>query len=433
MGGAVPESARACEERHGRFVAFLQALPERSVAAAGLVSLPLTTLGVSPGSGPVLEVSPAQVVLDGRILAETALEGRLQRVSRWFSERAPEGKPGKSVLYVAASADLDIHTLRLYLATIPEATELKLLVRTQPASVAAGAKARAEALEVAHALLAEQDPERRAAQSLQAYQEFSTCQAFDDAAKASSAAPSDERWPARRQALLEASSRCRCSELDTESLQQIASAEQRAGAAGLGALPAAFLRDHRCEASMARRSVGKLVKQLEAFDAEFAGDWQNDALKFEEVLGNDRLLNYFCNALPGEALAALQRAKSTVYFRPSGAAVCQPWRFEPLALGAPMGTLRRVAAPSQPPLAFHYRQAAEEIRLFGPVPQDSPTKPTDSHDWPCEQKLRLVSVDSRSIEMDTTRWYLDERTCLTAPRKDDPPTCVSASAVSVTP
>jgi hypothetical protein len=380
-----------------------------------------------------LEVSPAKVALDGEVLAESTLDARVQRVSRWLSTRVTTGASEKSVLYVAASADLDIHTLRAYLASVPDAIDLKLLVRTEAGSVTPGTTAKPEALEIAHELLAEQDPERRAARSLEAYQSFATCTAFDEAVAASSGAPRAQSWPARRKALIEASSRCDCRELDTASLQQIASAEQRAGAAGLGALPAAFLRDHRCEASMPRRSIGKLVKQMEAFDAEFAGGWQNDALKFEEVLGNERLLNYFCNALPGETLAALQRARATLYFRQSGANACQAWRFEPLAPGAPMGTLRRVVEADQSPLAFHYWQAAEEIRLFGPVPQDTPTKATDQREWACDQKYRLVSVDSRSIETETARWYLDENACLAAPPKDTPTGCVSALAASVAP
>ena len=403
------------------------------MAAAGFVDLPLTTLGVSPGTGPVLEVSTTKVVLDGKVLSETTLDQRVQRVADWLSERVTPSSGEKTVLYVAASADLDVSTLRAYLTKVPEAMDLRLLVRTEAGSAPAGTAANPEALEIARELLSEQDPERRASRSLEAYRSFSSCSAFDEAVAASSSAPREQRWPARRTALIEASRQCRCSELDTASLQPIASAEQRAGAAGLGALPAAFLRDHRCEASMPRRSIGKLVKQMEAFDAEFAGGWQNDALKFEEVLGNERLLNYFCNALPGETLAARQRTRATLYFRPRGANACQEWRFEPLAPGAPMGTLRRVVKANQSALAFHYWQAAEEIRLFGPVPQDAPTKATDQREWPCEQKYHLVSVDSRSIETETGRWYLDESACLAAPPKDDPAGCVSALAAPAEP
>ncbi len=74
----------------------------------------------------------------------------MQRVSRWLTALVTPGGPGKTVLYVAASADLDIHTLRAYLAPVPDAMDLKLLVRTAPGSVAAGAAAKPEALDLAH-------------------------------------------------------------------------------------------------------------------------------------------------------------------------------------------------------------------------------------------------------------------------------------------
>ncbi len=98
--------------------------------------------------------------------------------------------------------------------------------------------------------------------------------------------------------MIEASSRCRCDELDTTSCSR-----SRAPSSALAPPVSAHCRPHSyaitaVKRGMARRSIGKLVKQMEAFDARVAGGWQNDALKFEEVLGNERLLNYFCNALP---------------------------------------------------------------------------------------------------------------------------------------
>jgi hypothetical protein len=230
--------------------------------------------------------------------------------------------------------------------------------------------------------------------------------------------------------MLHAAPGCRCSDLDTESLQQIASAERRAGAAGLGYLPASFLRDERCGASMPRRALKKLVQQIEAFDAEFSGAFQKDALTFEEVLKDERLLNYFCNALPGETLAAQQRARATLYWRFPGTTACQAWRFEPLAPGAPMGTWRRVPAPGAPPLAFHYWQAAEEIKLFGPVPDGAESKPTDERDWQCKQNYRLTAVDERSIQTDTGHWFLDEASCRAAPEEPSAATCVSTLATA---
>lgn len=86
----------------------------------------------------------------------------------------------------------------------------------------------------------------------------------------------------------------------------------------------------------------------------------------------------------------------------------------------------------QAPLAFHYRQAAEELIFFGPVPDNEPTRPTDARKWACEQKHSLLSVDARSIETETVRFFLEERACLAAPAKADTG-CASTLAASVAP
>jgi hypothetical protein len=97
-----------------------------------------------------------------------------------------------------------------------------------------------------------------------------------------------------------------------------------------------------------------------------------------------------------------------------------------------MGTWRRVGTPGTPELAFHYWQAAEEIRLFGPITGES--KPTDARDWECQERFRMVGVDARSIRTETTRWFLDEATCLSTPPEPVSAGCVSgALAVSPTP
>src|SRR5690606_19041393 len=120
------------------------------------------------------------------------------------------------------------------------------------------------------------------------------------------------------------------------------------------------------------------------FDAEFSGDWQRDALAFDRVITDERLLNYFCDALPGETLAALAKERATLYWRSSQDAACQAWTFEPLSPGAPMGTWRRRATSDRvQELTLHYWQGAEEIRMYGPGHEQS--KPTDEHSWPCEQ------------------------------------------------
>jgi hypothetical protein len=204
--------------------------------------------------------------------------------------------------------------------------------------------------------------------------------------------------------------RCACSSLDTAGLAVLLLAEQRAGTAALGALPLAFMRDERCGATMPLRSIQRLLEQVEEFDAEFAGRYADDAIRFETVVTNDRLLVQFCDALPGETLAALQKAKRTVWV-PLAFGVCQGLTFEPLSPGAPMGTLRLKRGDTLPPLAFHYWQAAEEISIYGPVPADTPTKPTDQREWPCRVSYKLTGIEPEFVAHETGRLYFDESAC----------------------
>jgi hypothetical protein len=177
---------------------------------------------------------------------------------------------------------------------------------------------------------------------------------------------------------------------------------------------------------MPLRSVQKLLGQFEGFDAEFSGNFREDALAFEKVLTNERLLVYFCDALPGETLLALQRARATLYWKTGDR--CAAWRFEPIAPGSPLGTWRR-AQEGEGDLAVHYRQAAEQSRVFGPVIAAPPSRPTDSADWACDQTFVLKGIDGRSIQLEGGRWFYDEATC----RKADtgsavPPGCVATLA-----
>jgi hypothetical protein len=296
-----------------------------------------------------------------------------------------------------------------------------------PAANAEDAEARA----IANQLFAERDPQKRSALSSQAFASFSRCKRVSDALAAVGQVDPKQRWTALRAALLEALPACRCDELASQSLKQIVVAEQRAGSGSIAALPAEFLRDERCGASMPLRSLGKLVAQMESFNAEFSGGYQKDELAFEEVLTNDRLLNTFCNALPGETLAALERKRATLYWKLSGEDACEAFRFEPLSPGAPMGTLRQVVAAGQGARAFHYWQAAEEIRLFGPVSGAPESKPTDSREWACDQNLKLTGVDVESVSFEHGRWFFREDACRRAKSDTSSLTgCFSARASS---
>jgi hypothetical protein len=311
------------------------------------------------------------------------------------------------VLYVAASPDVDVKTLRAFLVRVPEFVELRLLVRT-PRAKAPEDRARAPeaARQLSAKILFESNGRERKRVADEGYDAFASCTALKSAATSIADTDPRTRWPALRSALEAALPSCDCRSLDTAGLRSIVSAEQRAGAASLGWVPLSFIRDERCEATMPLRAMKKLVGQIEAFDEEFSAGVDRDALRFGDVVENDRLRVYFCDPLPGEALAAKARERATLYLRAAGSDECQAWTFEPLALGTPMGTMRRTGPQ---PLAFHYWHATEEIRVFGPV--DPGSKPTDTRTWSCDETLHLTGVDATSVQLDGGRWFFGEAQC----------------------
>src|SRR6185503_16835553 len=109
---------------------------------------------------------------------------------------------------------------------------------------------------------------------------------------------------------------------------------------------------------------------------------------------------------------------------------CEGFTFEPLSLGAPMGTLRRTKPAGAAPLAFHYWQAAEEIGVFGPVPSDSPTKPTDQREWPCRVNYKLTGIEPEFVALETGRFFFTESACRAAPPESAPGGCVSDRAAT---
>jgi hypothetical protein len=413
-----PESAAACADRLKAFTEAVARLPDRTVASAANVALPTSTLGALPGPGPVLEVLERQATIDGAPLAGATAAERAQRLKQWAadpSRQSPTTKAGRTAFYIATTSDTDVQTLREYIGALGEAFEVRLLVRTPtPSGSPKGAAAPDDA---ATRLLLEQSPEARRSIAEKAYAELAECPALETAVASVRGLGMQERWPALKAALASALPQCDCSKVDTVRLQGVVGAEQQAGAGAVGFVPLSFLRDDRCGASMPLRSMQKLMQQIEQFDAEFAGKWQSDALSFDDVVVDDRLKVYFCNALPGETLAAKERARATLYLRQT-ASECDAWRFEPLAPGSPMGTWRRAAVASRPALAFHYWQAAEEIRVFGPVDAEAPSKPTDHREWACEQNHRLIGVDDDSLELESGRWFFSDAACRKAP--DEP-------------
>jgi hypothetical protein len=393
------------------------------VAAVAGGDLPSSTLGALPGPGPVLELAENGAAIDGTPLPGATHAERASHLAEWLTSTSgatpaeaapsPSAAPGaaRAAFYVAAFADADVQTVRTYVTKLPPTLDVRLLVRLPkpPGATARGGEPAAD--DPATRVLLEQDPELRRKIAEQGYAELARCPAVSSAVASVRGLGPRERWPALKSALRAALPQCDCSAVDTVRLQALVAAERQGGAGAIGFVPISFLHDERCGASMPLRSMRKLITQVEQFDAEFAGSWQKDALAFGDVVTDARLLVYFCSALPGETLAQKERERATLYLRTPGSTACEAWKFEPLAPGAPMGTWRRAAAPSHPAAAFHYWQAAEEIRVFGPVDAATPSKPTDQRDWACEQTHRLTGIDDHFIQLDSGRWYFDDAAC----------------------
>jgi hypothetical protein len=401
-----------CRVQPAEFAHFVHGLPAKALVAPLEVDVAQSTIGSVPGPGPILQVSPDAAVADGTQLAGSTPEARILAFGQWAEARWPGGSAsGDSVVHIAAHRDVDVQTLRAFAARIPESVELRLLVRTVADSSTATTEGDSQAKTLAGRLLMERDPGARQKLAREGYATFSKCAALSDAVDAVDAADPAARWPELRERLAAALPTCRCDELDTDGLGQIIVAEQRAGTAALGSVPLTFLRDARCGASMPLRSVGKLLGQIEEFDAEFSGRYTEDAIAFDEVVTNERLLNYFCNALPGETLAALQRRRATVYQRVAAPPGCEAWQFQPIAPGSPIGTLRRVSEQDAD-LSLHYRQAAEELRVFGPAGADS--KPTDDGPWTCTDTFKLTGIEPAFVEYEGGQWFFREADCRSA-------------------
>lgn len=420
MSAPPPESREQCVARLSAFEDSVAKLPDQTVAAVTGGDLPTSTLGALPGPGPVLQIAENGAAIDGTPLPGATHAERAARLAEWNAAQASpattetpaaNAPSTHQAFYIAASADTDVQTVRAYATELPATLDVRLLVRLPKMPTPRNPEAAPAADDPATRVLLEQDPENRRRIAEQGYAELAHCPAVTNAVASVRGMGPRERWPALKSALRTALPQCDCGAVDTERLQALVAAERQGGAGAIGFVPISFLRDERCGASMPLRSMRKLIKQVEQFDAEFAGGWQKDALAFDDVVNNQRLLVYFCSALPGETLAQKERERATLYLRTPGSTTCEAWKFEPLAPGSPMGTWRRAAAASHPALAFHYWQAAEEIRIFGPVDAASPSKPTDQRDWACEQTHRLTGIDDHYLQLDSGRWYFDDAAC----------------------
>jgi hypothetical protein len=76
----------------------------------------------------------------------------------------------------------------------------------------------------------------------------------------------------------------------------------------------------------------------------------------------------------------------------------------------------------------HYWQGAEEIRVYGPLPNET-SKPTDERNWSCDQEFHMRGVDAQSIQLDSGRWYFEPEACEKASNDQASfPGCVMALA-----
>ena len=416
----VNETPEHCEARRADFSKFVSALPDRALRIDVPFELPVSTLGVPPGSGPLLELTASGVRLDGQSVDNAHLGERLAGA--------------RGALYVAAPPQTTMGELRVVLAELPKGVEPRLLVRTERSAGAflavPGASERSR--ELASELIAERDPAARTSLARRAYAELNACPEIAASVQSVEGLGAGDRWPALKKSLSEAVPRCPCASLDTAGLSVLLLAEQRAGTAALGALPLAFARDERCGATMPLRAIQRLLEQIEAFDADYAGRFADDALRFETVVTNDRLLVQFCDALPGETLAALEKAKRTLWVQVAQGA-CEGFTFEPLSPGAPMGTFRRTAPAGAAPLAFHYWQAAEEVGVFGPLPPGGGTKPTDQREWACRTNYKLTGIEPDFVALEAGRWFFTESVCRSAPAESASTGCLADVPPAPTP
>lgn len=418
-----PRSAEQCSLDRKNLVELLESLPEQGLGLRGRADLPVASLGGVIGSGRVVDVAGDVLRIDGEPVEGQSSAERLDALSRRLdaSPVAEAGVP-RPLIYLAVPGEMDVRALRSHLAALPRSHDVHLVFRAR-AQESAGAPASS----VSERLLSETDLGARHALARDTYRLHARCEPVQTALDGVAAGDPSERWPELRSALLAALPSCDCRDLDTEPLRELLLAEQRAGAASVGSVPFDFMRDERCGASYGLSPVQKVIEDIASFDEEFAGQYGHESVDFSQVVTNERLLNYLCPALPGETLMALARAQHTFYWKVRGLEGCQAWQLEPLAPGSVMGTWRR-KGPERP-LALHYWQGAEEIRLFGPVSESETSRPTDERAWACDEEFRLRGIDAESITLETGRWFFDQAACEQASEEEAAfPGCIAALA-----
>lgn len=394
----------SCEERQGQLVTSLQSLPEVVLEGPRHVPLAQASLAGAFGDGTLLELNEPLVVFSGTTLSGKTQSERVEQLRQAALQLtvAASAKP----LYVAASANTDVRTLNAYLGAIPQAFDVKLTFARKTAPLTAGDAS--ESSTYGDRLLLEPDPNARRRIAAEGYDAYSDCAAIDTAVEALQNEPEATRLAKLRAELLNAVPQCPCSEIDPDGLRWLVNAEQRAGNVALGTAPGNFLRDVRCRASMPLRSTQQVLDDMERFEDEFSGNWDSTGLTYEEVLSNDRLLNYLCGAMPGEIYEAVSADFAALYVRTANSAECREFRLEPVARGAVFGTLRATDNPAQ---SFHYRLGGNDLRLFGPVAAPD-GRATDPGPWACDKDHKLSASDSDFLQVESGgRLYFTRHAC----------------------
>lgn len=407
---AAPSDGRTCEQRRDQLLDVLSKTPEHGLAASIDVGLPSASLPGSFGEGAIVELSGEVLMHDGALVAGATFEQRILELSTRLA-----GSPSKAPVYVAAASDTTVDRIYELLAAVPAHREARLVFAAPPAPIESNPDEQdAASREVATRVLAERDAKRRTAMADAAYAEYASCDSVRAAVASARGLGVEERWPRLRASMLDAIPRCACDDLEADALRHLLVAEQRAGSVALGSAPASYLSQARCAAALTRKTVQQLLDDVGEFDAEFAGNWKEDALVFDEVATSERLLVYLCVALPDETLAWLLRRKGRLYFKAPGQSACQGWQLRPLQPGSPLGTWQRDPAAG-PPLAVYYRLGPGDVRLFGPATES--THPSSKEGpWPCDEDVPLVDVDETSLGVQSgARWFFDEASCRSAP------------------
>lgn len=424
---ATATDVESCDTLVPRWIERLRAAPDVTSTTRSRSDLPVASLAGVVGEGPWVEARPDALSLDGEPLPGATEAQRLAALQSRLGlgpdgEEIPPPAEKRPPLYLSLAAQTDVRTVRSYLRAIPRSFDVQLVFQAPPMDEAAS-----PAPELQH-LPAESDPAAREALARAAYGRATRCEPMLDALSSVTATEPGARWIGLRSALVETLPACDCRDIDAHAMRDLLLLERRGGAVALGSLPLDFLRDERCGASLGLTPLQDVVKDIQVFDEKYSTSQRGDELVFESVLTEPKLVEYVCQALPGETLAALSRERRTFFWRVPGSAQCQAWRFEPREPGSPMGIWRQQAPAGSAPLAVHYVQGAEEVRLSGPVTLER-AQADSEQSWACTQDFHMRSVDQNSIELEVGRWYFDAAACEGAnPETAEFPGCISALA-----